>query len=249
MAPAGKVSRIRVGWPKVICLKPLPSLGMPRIGGVLKLLRTLGPLRIVRTAMHRSSYSRYNRYALSWKMDLEALNRSQAVTSLEWVNWESTFGGASMRKTFFGLLMVAGLCAGTCQSVTAQDPFAFQFGYTLGYQNSFKYRVPAPPYFSVHPPVYYGKRYSRPYGESPFASWPLLQPNPGYMPMPTANHAATSVVNTHCVDLHCSTEQAADTSSVVNRQDAPSMSPSQIVEAIVIINPYALEQVAKVNNQ
>ncbi|XZE21223.1 hypothetical protein SH449x_001122 [Pirellulaceae bacterium SH449] len=154
-----------------------------------------------------------------------------------------------MRKTFLGLLLVAGLWAGTGQSATAQDPFAFQFGYTLGYQNSFRYRVPAPPYFSVHPPVYYGKRYSRPYGESPFASWPLLQPNPSYMPMPTVSHAATSVVNTHCVDLHCSTERDADTAPVASRSDAPLTSPPQIVEAIVIINPYALEQYAKVNNQ
>lgn len=182
-------------------------------------------------------------------MHLEALKRNWAVTSLEWNNWESTFGGASMRKIFFGLLMVAGLCAGTGHSAMAQDPFAFQFGYTLGYQNSFKYRVPAPPYFSVHPPVYYGKRYSRPYGESPFASWPLLQPNPSYMPVPTASHAATSVVNAHCLDSLCSIEQAADTSSVVNRQNTPSTPPSQILEAVVVINPYALEQVAKVYNQ
>lgn len=29
--------------------------------------------------------------------------------------------------------------------------------------------VPAPPYFALHPPVYYGERYFRSYGESPFA--------------------------------------------------------------------------------
>jgi len=29
--------------------------------------------------------------------------------------------------------------------------------------------VPTPPYFAIHPPVYYGQRYYRSYGESPFA--------------------------------------------------------------------------------
>ncbi len=34
--------------------------------------------------------------------------------------------------------------------------------YGLGY-------VPVPPYFALHPPVYYGERVYRTYGESPFA--------------------------------------------------------------------------------
>ena len=34
--------------------------------------------------------------------------------------------------------------------------------YGLGY-------VPVPPYYALHPPVYYGERYYRSYGESPFA--------------------------------------------------------------------------------
>ena len=29
--------------------------------------------------------------------------------------------------------------------------------------------IPAPPYYAVHPPVYYGQRYFRTYGESPYA--------------------------------------------------------------------------------
>ena len=37
--------------------------------------------------------------------------------------------------------------------------------YGLGY-------VPVPPYFALHPPVYYGQRYFRSYGDSPFARAP-----------------------------------------------------------------------------
>lgn len=49
---------------------------------------------------------------------------------------------------------------GSCLSAPA-------FGYSgslygLGY-------IPVPPYYALHPPVYYGERYYRSYGESPFA--------------------------------------------------------------------------------
>ena len=30
-------------------------------------------------------------------------------------------------------------------------------------------QIPVPPYYALHPPVYYGERYYRSYGESPFA--------------------------------------------------------------------------------
>ena len=44
-------------------------------------------------------------------------------------------------------------------------------------------RVPAPPYFALHPPVYYGQQYSRPYGVSPFACRNCqVQPNKDYRP-------------------------------------------------------------------
>lgn len=33
--------------------------------------------------------------------------------------------------------------------------------------------VPVPPYFALHPPVYYGERFFRSYGESPFARPPF----------------------------------------------------------------------------
>ena len=50
-------------------------------------------------------------------------------------------------------------------------------GYDNGYVYPYFYRVrsiPTPPYFALHPPVYYGPRLLyRPYGNSPFAypSW------------------------------------------------------------------------------
>ena len=87
--------------------------------------------------------------------------------------------------------MIRRLCLSACfaslilasagGSVQAYDSnFGFAFGYAVGQANQFRNRLPAPPYFSVYPPVYYGKRYERPYGESPFASWPLLQSSADY---------------------------------------------------------------------
>ncbi len=49
-------------------------------------------------------------------------------------------------------------------------PFGFYQPYGVRYSTS----VRTPPYFALNPPVYYGSRYARPYGDSPFASPPLL---------------------------------------------------------------------------
>jgi hypothetical protein len=77
--------------------------------------------------------------------------------------------------------------------VRAQDPMGLGYGYLFGYgaMNTPGIRsfVPAPPYFALHPPVYYGKRYTRPYGDSPFASWPQLRSTPSYHMRPAAPHA------------------------------------------------------------
>jgi len=47
---------------------------------------------------------------------------------------------------------------------------SYGFGYSgslygLGY-------IPVPPYFAIHPPVYYGDRVRRTYGQSPYAAMP-----------------------------------------------------------------------------
>ena len=77
------------------------------------------------------------------------------------------------RKILTGLAVLAALCVmpaitsaydGCGPNVWFDQP-AFGCGgslYGLGY-------VPVPPYFALHPPVYYGERYYRSYGESPFA--------------------------------------------------------------------------------
>ena len=120
----------------------------------------------------------------------------------------------------------------------AQDPYGFQFGYTLGYQNSFRNRLPTPPYFSVFPPVYYGKRFERPYGDSPYASFPQLRSAPDYYAVPKDAPIRTrSVSNPHV-------EQGARVESKALSHDGEpvAMMPPKIGRTVEVINPFVLNQ-------
>jgi hypothetical protein len=76
------------------------------------------------------------------------------------------------------LVMLACLAAGlVCGSVSAQafdgigGYYAFPwFGYGNNGPAAYSLgNIPAPPYFALHPPVYYSHPVPRPYGHSPFA--------------------------------------------------------------------------------
>lgn len=117
-----------------------------------------------------------------------------------------------------------------CQSSVKADnnlALAYLFGY--GGQGAFggtgvQSFAPTPPYFALHPPVYYGQRYTRPYGVSPFAAWPQLQSNASYAPQPHVNRAQV-IANPYCTT--CDVPVAAGELTRV----AP-------VEPLVIDNPY-----------
>lgn len=55
-------------------------------------------------------------------------------------------------------------------------PFGFYQPYGAFYGTSLR----TPPHFAINPPVYYGARFARPYGMSPFAAPPMVQPPHGY---------------------------------------------------------------------
>jgi len=126
-----------------------------------------------------------------------------------------------------------------CQTSHAQDAFAFQFGYTQGYQNSFRNRLPTPPYFAIYPPVYYGKRFERPYGDSPYAAFPQLQSASNYHPVPKETPIrSTTVMNPHVDHL----PNVKVNSGYANEPVA--VVPPRVGRTVEIINPYAAEQVA-----
>ena len=78
------------------------------------------------------------------------------------------------------ILLVAGaltVAVAFTSSASAIDQYGFVLnGNYGGLPRAYNYRVPTPPYFAVHPPVYYSHPVSRPYGLSPYA-WPATPRN------------------------------------------------------------------------
>jgi hypothetical protein len=79
-------------------------------------------------------------------------------------------------------LALAAALAGS-ETSQAQGPGSYSFlpfGFYQPYGAYYGTSIRTPPYFTTNPPVYYGARYARPYGLSPFASPPLLQAGDDY---------------------------------------------------------------------
>lgn len=142
-----------------------------------------------------------------------------------------------MIKHFCVCFIAASACCVSISPANAQSPFALQYGYSLGMSSSFKNRLPTPPYFAVYPPVYYGKRYARPYGDSPYASWPTLQAAPGYYAEPMEGH----LINPKVVFNHHSS--ALQNPVRVETESQPVAAIDRFAP-IVIVNPFATEQYA-----
>jgi len=126
----------------------------------------------------------------------------------------------------------AALCALTLVAASGQASadcggFGYGFGPFGGYYNyGIQPYVPAPPYFALHPPVYYGQRYTRPYGDSPFAAPSQLQPAASYAPSRHVERSLT-IQNPWVAPL----ESAAE--------PVPAPVPAPVaVKPLVIDNPY-----------
>jgi len=152
------------------------------------------------------------------------------------------------RKLGLAILSIGALCC--CFSeVKAQHPFGFQFGTTLGYQSSFQNRLPAPPYFAIYPPVYYGKRYARPYGDSPFAAFPQLHASADYQPAPYgATYRTRSIANPHLQHGLNNSQHASPLEHRINGEPVATndVKATSIRSSgrTVIVNPFAQLQVA-----
>ncbi|MCU0708784.1 MAG: hypothetical protein MUF23_10875 [Pirellula sp.] len=155
-----------------------------------------------------------------------------------------------MKSVVFAIFVALGACE--VSQAQVMDPiYGFPFGYTLGAQWSLRNRLPAPPYFSIYPPVYYGKRHLRPYGESPYASFPLLGQIPDYSPVPAEAYAGIprTIPNPHAPCCAGGESGSVDTSdaSPDNSVDAPKVNvvaERKQGSMKIIVNPFAREQVA-----
>lgn len=133
------------------------------------------------------------------------------------------------RKILTGLAALAALCVipaitRACDGYSRTswlDAPAFGCGgslYGLGY-------VPVPPYYALHPPVYYGERYYRSYGESPFA-------RVDHSSRPQRIQAQV-IVNPFVV------QPAAAPAAPPPKPEEPKAEPDQVTAGPqVIINPY-----------
>lgn len=83
----------------------------------------------------------------------------------------------------------------------AQGNFSFApFGFYQPYGAVYGTSLRTPPYFALNPPVYYGARYSRPYGLSPFAAPPMLSPPADYHGRTAARFVQPPTSNPYIVE-------------------------------------------------
>jgi len=142
------------------------------------------------------------------------------------------------------MVAIAGLFSGA-QEAKAFDAF-FGNPYLGAYDYGFANRLPTPPYFAIFPPVYYGRRYERPYGDSPFASMSHLGGNPSYNIRPKQSPVQWNIDSRSVGNAH-------EPVSVGVPQTVTSSASETSTEAVTgkqvtIINPYVRSDKAFAGN-
>lgn len=93
-----------------------------------------------------------------------------------------------MKRLVIASLMALSASIFVSDTASAYDGFGFpysMFGFG-GPVARFGGIAQTPPYFATNPPVYYGSRYARPYGISPYAAPPVVNAPAGYEGGPAA---------------------------------------------------------------
>ncbi len=151
----------------------------------------------------------------------------------------------NLKKYIVPCLIV--LTSGTAARACDGDglAMAYLFGGYGGFNNQPRvFNNYTPPYFALHPPVYYGDRYYRPYGVSPFATWPQVQANPNYSPKIGQGLSRSSViiVNPHVQAVLPSAQSQPESGSApVQKQVASPNIVQKYSGPLIIDNPYYIE--------
>lgn len=167
-----------------------------------------------------------------------SVSLKDCVRSREWTLTKS-FSNARLNMKIYltAILFAIALVSGAGQA-SAQCGGGFGYGGYGYYNYGIRPYVPAPPYFALHPPVYYGARYTRPYGDSPFAAPSQLQPAPGYAPTRHVERSLT-VNNPYAVLPIAPEVMPAPTPVPVPAAPVNTVSPSPVVvKPLIIDNPY-----------
>jgi len=91
-----------------------------------------------------------------------------------------------MKRLVIASLMAIAASVSVTETASAQAPWGapfspYAFGLPFAY---FGGAIQTPPYFATNPPVYYGSRYARPYGISPYPAPPVVNAPADYMGRP-----------------------------------------------------------------
>lgn len=139
-------------------------------------------------------------------------------------------------KRLFALSLFAAFgCVGV--SANAQDWAGLNyFGNYRPYGVQTRSLSATPPYFALHPPVYYGSRHARPYGVSPFAAYPQVAVPPTYKARIQSSFVKPPQTNPYCPQATCSNENQASEGHTVakrRRKNGPMRSNPYVVESDV----------------
>jgi len=134
------------------------------------------------------------------------------------------------------MVAIAGLFSGAKEAKAFDAFFGNPYLGAYGFANC----LPTPPYFAIFPPVYYGRRYERPYGDSPFASMSHLGGNPSYNIRPKQSPVKWSV-DSRSVDNAYEPMSTSVPQSVTNSTTATG-------KQVTIINPFVRNDKAIAGN-
>ena len=116
--------------------------------------------------------------------------------------------------------------------------FGFQpFGFYQPYGAHYGTSIRTPPYFATNPPVYYGTRYARPYGLSPFAAPPMVSAPASYVGREATQFVRPPANNPHIIEPcdNCTGTTATADDVVASAKQTHS------TVGEVQINPFATE--------
>jgi hypothetical protein len=102
---------------------------------------------------------------------------------------------SSRSLAIVGVIVIGGFAVSAARADAGQVSGFGYYAFPLSYYGQ-RY-VPQPPYFALHPPVYYGERYARPYGASPFACACQLKVPDSYRAHRRADFVPLSLHNPH----------------------------------------------------
>lgn len=158
-----------------------------------------------------------------------------------------------MKSGILAAASLACLAIFTCSDASAQHfgtpgmagagypwmPYGFYQPYGAHYGTSLR----TPPYFALNPPVYYGTRYSRPYGLSPFAAPPMMSAPASYEGRVAQRFVSPPVMNPF-VEMPCTQCSTGPTPSGDLEVHRPAVKAIQTAGA-VRSNPF-VEQASRV---